>query len=330
MAEIKFQLLKQANGKPALDTLSGSGLAFYGATAGSSVQIGAYQGTTRVASADGSSFQDETNNLKYRTSVFPSGQCNIAGSYGTAQNIGLSGVKTMQGTLGVEFGHTTAVKVQNCQLRIYDRNNVNYPASGVNTKVAEIVNHNGSTFSNQGSTGSTSAAVGSGDCLWWGEPWPQQLISKNYYTNSAGVVFYNGKDSDTRVNGDIRLSSAGVAGSYDTVGGTGIVVPLLDSPGSGQKQLQGSEIVSGSGLAWPKWAQYLTNSSNQQTFFGGTGQQFGDGSNTSKTGGIANIDKTFGGTGIDTHHTWSVAISAAPLSTGSKESYGLYVSLEYL
>ena len=54
MAEIRFQLLKQANGTPALPTLSGSGLAFYGATAGSSVQIGAYQGTTRVANSDGS------------------------------------------------------------------------------------------------------------------------------------------------------------------------------------------------------------------------------------------------------------------------------------
>mgnify|MGYP003674378472 CR=1 FL=1 len=42
MAEIKFQLLKNANGTAALDTLSGSGLAFYGATGGSSVQIGAY------------------------------------------------------------------------------------------------------------------------------------------------------------------------------------------------------------------------------------------------------------------------------------------------
>lgn len=330
MAEIRFQLLKQANGQPALETLSGSGLAFYGATAGSSVQIGSYQGTSYVASSDGTTYKDETNNIKYLSSTFPSGQCNIGGAFGTATNIGLSGIKTMQGTLGIEFGHTTAVKAQNCQLRIYDRGNINFPASGVNTKVAEIVNHNGASFSSQGATGSTSAAVGSGDCLWWGEPWPQQLITKNYYTNSAGVVFYNGRDADTRVNGDSRLSTAAVAGSYDTVGGTGIVVPLLDSPGSGQKHLQGDQIVSGSGMAWPKWTQYLNNNSNQQTFFGGTYVQFGDGSNTSKSGGIANIDRTFGGTGVDTHHTWSVAISAAPLSTGSKEDFGLYMSLEYL
>tara|TARA_R110000850_G_scaffold49441_2_gene121954 strand:- start:394 stop:1386 length:993 start_codon:yes stop_codon:yes gene_type:complete len=330
MAEIRFQLLKQANGQPALDTLSGSGLAFYGATAGSSVQIGAYQGTTYVANSTGSTYKDETNNIKYLSSTFPSGQTNIAGAFGTAANIGLSGVKTFQGTLGIEFGHTAAVKVQNCQLRIYDRASVNYPASGVNTKLAEIANHNGTSFSSQGSAGTTSNAVGSGDILWWGEPWPAQLVTKNYYTNSAGVVFYNGLDSSSNTNGDSRLASAAVAGSYDTVGGTGIVMPLLDSPGSGQKHLQSSEIVSGSGMAWPKWTQYLTNTSNQSTFFGGTYVQFGDGSVTTKTDGIAPIDRTFGGTGVATHHTWSVAISAAPLSTGSKEQYGMYVSLEYL
>ncbi len=103
MAEIRFQLLKQANGTPALDTLSGSGLAFYGATAGSSVQIGAYQGTTYVANSSGSTYKDETNNTKYVASTFPSGQCNIGGAFGTATNIGLSGIKTLPGTLGIQL-----------------------------------------------------------------------------------------------------------------------------------------------------------------------------------------------------------------------------------
>jgi hypothetical protein len=51
---------------------------------------------------------------------------------------------------------------------------------------------------------------------------------------------------------------------------------------------------------------------------------FGDGTNGSFIG------RTYGGTGLDTHHTWAVALSASPLSIGSKEQYGLYVSLEYL
>jgi hypothetical protein len=47
MAEINFQLLHNANGTAAVDNLGGSGLAFYGSSAGSSVQIGEYQGMTR-------------------------------------------------------------------------------------------------------------------------------------------------------------------------------------------------------------------------------------------------------------------------------------------
>ena len=327
MAEIKFQLLHNANGTATLDTLGGSGLAFYGSSAGSSVQIGAYQGTTYVASADGSVFKDITNNIKYVADTFPSGQtvCGLAG--GSSSSCGLSGVKTFQGTLGIEFGHTAAVTIQNAQLRIYDRDNVNNPASGVNTKVAEIINHDGyagaSAFANQGSTGNTSNAVGSGDALWWGEPWPAELVgSNNYYVNSNAVVFLNGLDTATNTNGDARLATAAIPGSYDTVGGTGIILPLADSPGSGQKQLDLTEVAGASGPIWPKWTQYVRTTGNQATFFGNTAQNFGD--------GAANLNKTYGGTGVDTHHTWSVALSASPLSIGAKDQYGLYVSVEYL
>ena len=213
-------------------------------------------------------------------------------------------------------------KVQNAQLRVYDRSNINYPASGVNTKVAEIVNHDGSAFNTQGTLGQTSNAVGSGDSLWWGEPWPSEIVTKNYFTNSNGVVFLNGFDTGTNTNGDARLSSAAVVGSYDTVGGTGIIVPLSDSPGSGQKQLNKSEVTGATGPIWPKWTQYISSSAQSATY--GALNNFGDGS----TGG--NLGKTYGGTGIDTHHTWSVALSASPLSIGAKDSYGLYVSVEYL
>ena len=321
MAELLFQLLHNANGTPAVPTLGGSGLAFYGSTAGSSVQIGAYQGKTYVASANGSAFTDETNNIKYVASTYPSGQTTIAGQFGGPNNIGLSGIKTFQGTLGIQFGHTSAVTIQNAQLRVYDRAAINSPASGVNTKVAEIINHDGATFATQGSLGQTSNAVGSGDSLWWGEPWPSELVTKNYYTNSNGVVFINGLDTDTNTNGDIRLSASAVAGSYDTVGGTGIIVPLADSPGSGQKQLQKTEVTGSTGPIWPKWTQYI-KSADQSAVFGAQ-NNFGDG-----TG--ANLGKTYGGTGVDTHHTWSIALSASPLTIGAKNEYGLYVSVEYL
>jgi hypothetical protein len=105
------------------------------------------------------------------------------------------------------------------------------------------------------------------------------------------------------------------------VGGTGIIVPLSDSPGSGQKQLDKTEVAGATGPIWPKWTQYILSAKQDGTYGTGT---FGDGSDG------ANIGKTYGGTGIDTHHTWSIALSASPLSIGAKDEYGLYVSVEYL
>jgi len=324
MAEIRFQLLGNANGTTELYTLSGSGLAFYGSTAGSSVQIGSYQDNTYVANADGSTYTEAAGNIKYIPDTYPSGFCEVDSFGGSNYTCGLSGVKTCQSTIGIEFSHSTAVKTQNVQLRIYDRTNINYPASGVNTKVAEIINHGGSAYNSQGVLSQSSDAVGSGDAFWWGEPWPSEFVSKNYFTNSSGEVFYNGLSSAINTNGDSRLSAVGAPGSFATVGGTGIIVPLSNSPGSGQKQLQGSDAASAlQGMIWPKWTQYIHDTSNQSALFGFS---FGDASDASPTNRL----KTYGGTGIDTHHTWAVALSASPLSIGSKESYGLYISLEYL
>ena len=325
MAEIRFQLLGNADATTDLYTLSGSGLAFYGSTAGSSVQIGSYQDNTYVANADGSSYADAAGNVKYVPNTYPSGICTVDSFGGAEFTCGLSGVKTFQSTIGIEFSHSTAVKTQNVQLRIYDRTNINYPASGVNTKVAEIINHNGSAYNSQGTNGVSSAVVGSGDAFWWGEPWPSEFVSKNYFTNSSGEVFYNGLSSAINTNGDSRLSAVGAPGSFATVGGTGIIVPLSNSPGSGQKQLQGSDAASSTqGMIWPKWTQYVT-SAQQATLFGAA-NSFGDAGPSQPTNRL----KTYGGTGIDTHHTWAVALSASPLSIGSKEQYGLYISLEYL
>lgn len=313
MAVIDFQILGNANASPSLETFSGSGLAFFGATAGSSVQIGSYQDSTYVANSDGTTTKDQTNNIKYVGNTFPSGLCTVNAIGSPYGPIGLSGVKNHQATLGIRFGHNSAVKTQNCQLRIYDRTNINNPASGVNTKVAEIANFSGNAWNNQGTLGIPSAVVGSGDAFWWGEAWPSQLVTKNYYQNSLGTKFYNGLDTSSVVNGDTRLAAAAVTDNDLTVGGSGIVVPLLDSPGSGGRGIY-------EGLEWPKWTQYIASA--QQTTWGGP--SYGDGSN------IANISKTYGGTGYHTHHTWAVALSASPLSIGSKEQYGLYVSLEYL
>ena len=55
MAEINFQLLHNANGTAAVSQPSVAlGWLFTVSSAGSSVQIGEYQGVTRIASSDGS------------------------------------------------------------------------------------------------------------------------------------------------------------------------------------------------------------------------------------------------------------------------------------
>ena len=331
MAAITFQTDIQPNAKAndSTYTLSGSGLGFFGTTAGSSVQIGSYQDSTWISNADGSVTSGQANNNKYVASAYPSGVVAMKESGGAGYTVGLSGVKSMKGTLGIQFDHTSAVKTQNVQLRIYDRTNINNPASGVNTKVAEIVNFNGSTYDAQGSVGVASDVVGSGDALWWGEPWPttwngvDAMVTKNYFTNSVGTAFYNGTDSVSElsnVNGDARLGQ--VTGDRASVGGSGIVVPLLDSPGSGQKQLHHSDQAGATGMIWPKWTQYIIAGAQSDLF--GVGNNFGDGTDASYIG------RTYGGTGVDTHHNWAVALSATPLAIGSKEQYGLYVSLEYL
>ncbi len=321
MAIIDFQVLGNNTAVPAEETLSGSGVGFFGSTAGSSVAIGQYQDRSNVASSDGSTVGTALTNIKFSTGAHPSGRCTVDAT-GPAYSTGLSGVPSFESTLGIRFGHTTEVSVQNCQLRVFDRSFINNPASGVYTKVAEIVNFQGSTYNSQGSAGTGNGAVGSGDAFWWGEPWPQELVGTNsYYTNSLGVEFYNGRDNETAVNGDSRLS----AGSSDeTVGGSGIVVPLLDSPGSGQQGLQANQVISGTGMVWPKWTQYINTTGRQQLWAGSTAHQFGDGATA------ANRAKNYGGTGVYTHHTWAVALSASPISLGAKEQYGLYVSLEYL
>lgn len=303
MAEISF-------GTYNTDNLGGSGLGFYGSSFGSSVQIGSYQDRTFITNSDGTVNGGNAYNVKFIAAA-----TGLSDTDGT--NIPLCDLNSRHSTLYINFDHSTPVKVQNAQLRIYDRSNVNYPASGVNTKVAEVVNFNGhSTYaawvSNYGSAntandGVGSVSKGSGDHVWWGEPWPASQCAAYAWQNSSGITFRNASTSDAKTNGDARLGA--VVGDDDTVGGTGIVVPLLDSPGSGQRFLHSNY----DSALQPKWKQYYNTASPNLTNIG-----------------AISTTRTFGGTGVDTRHTWRVAISATPLSVGSKSSYALQFSCEYL
>jgi hypothetical protein len=105
------------------------------------------------------------------------------------------------------------------------------------------------------------------------------------------------------------------------VGGSGLIVPLLNNPGSG-----GRNLIGYTGLL-PKFIHYV-KAASQNTYLGMSPTYS---SGTQEAGySITNRQRAYGGTGTDTRHTWRLALSATPLNIGSKTDYGLYISLEYL
>tara|TARA_R100000315_G_C5233494_1_gene144574 strand:+ start:2271 stop:2912 length:642 start_codon:yes stop_codon:yes gene_type:complete len=153
--------------------LGGSGLAFFGSAGfGSSVEVGAYQGTTFVSDGTGATKGAQAQNIKF---------LNIgSGIIGAASSgIGLQAIPNYQATLNIRFTHSSKVKTQNCEMRIYDRTNINNPASGVTTKVAEIIHPRVTQF-----------ATGSGDSQWI-TPKGSGVVAA--FANSPGISgFYAG------------------------------------------------------------------------------------------------------------------------------------------
>lgn len=128
------QITWHAAGYPDLtiQNLSGSGLGFYGTGFGNSVAVGSYQSTTFITDSNGATNGGQVNNCTYLNTA--SGMVNSATS-----GINLLNIPNYLSTLNIRFTHTSAVKTQNAKLYIYDRTSINNPASGVTTKVAEII-----------------------------------------------------------------------------------------------------------------------------------------------------------------------------------------------
>lgn len=127
-----------------INDLSGSGLGFYGDSGfGASVAVGAYQGRTFITNGNGTTQGPEVDNVKFLNSA-----SGILGQ--TGSGIALTAIPNYQATLNIRFTHTSDVQTQNGEVRIFDRSNIANPASGVTTKVAEIIhpdpvqNNNGS------------------------------------------------------------------------------------------------------------------------------------------------------------------------------------------
>lgn len=156
---------------------AGSGLGFYGAGYAISVPVGQYQDTTWVTNANGTANdQYQLNNTKY-TSV--SGM-----SFNSSAAINNVNAPNYYAPLKISFSHSEPVRVQNCKLRIFDRNNIANHASGVTTQVYEIRHPNGSTSA----SGLSHRGVASHA---WKEFDPSLAMTELVVTSSPGISGLN-------------------------------------------------------------------------------------------------------------------------------------------
>ncbi len=128
---------------------SGGGLGFYGSAGfAASVPVGEYQSNTFITNAAGTQLGPQCDNIKW---AHPnSGYVNTAGS-----PTNLRSIPNYQSTLGIRVTNSTTISTQNNKVRIWDRSNINNPASGVVCKTAELIH-----------PGLTQTADGSGDTSW--------------------------------------------------------------------------------------------------------------------------------------------------------------------
>lgn len=110
---------------------AGSGLGFYGDDYGLSVPVGQYQNSTWVTNANGTALNAyKLNNTKYIN------ETGVSHNNGTNRHVRM--IPNYWAPLRIRFSHDTPVKVQNCKLRIFDRNDIENNASGVTTEVYEV------------------------------------------------------------------------------------------------------------------------------------------------------------------------------------------------
>jgi hypothetical protein len=149
MAELKFYANSVTStstsgeaGYTVINHGAGSGLGFYGAGYGVSVPIGQRQDSTWVTNSNGTATDNyQLHNTKMAT--VGSGTGSSIPVSGTVSSNGLTEINLANlpnylAPLNIRFNHTEAVAVQNCKLRIFDRNNITNHASGVATYVFEL------------------------------------------------------------------------------------------------------------------------------------------------------------------------------------------------
>jgi hypothetical protein len=187
--------------------LNSSGLGFFGASFGTSVQVGEYQDSTYISASDGSApAGPEATNCKYDTVT--SGVI-IDG----AAAIVPSAVVINSGTLNIRFTFDSAVKTQNCELRIFDRVSITNGAEGVTTQVLQVCN-GGSGVSSSGTALAPASHPG------WVAPSGSGVTVPLLSSAGSGGLSPSGTDTqDTRHDWYVCLSASPLSiGSKEAFG----------------------------------------------------------------------------------------------------------------
>jgi len=156
----------------------GSGLGFYGSAGfGASVAVDSYQDLTYVTNANGDDEGPSASNVKWTHAN--SGEVNT-----TPLNVNY--IPNLESTLNIRFTHGTAVQVQNVELRIWDRNDINEGASGVVTQVYECLH-----------VSPLQAAAGSGKASWTQPAGSSVTLSLAQSPGISGLAAASGDSSTT-------------------------------------------------------------------------------------------------------------------------------------
>lgn len=179
--------------------ISGSGLGFYGSSGfGGAVQVGDFNSHTYITDPNGVIQGAEAMNVKWLSSG-----SGILGQ--VSSGVALLNIPNYQSTLMIKFTNTTAVQVENAEVRIYDRSNIANPASGVTCKVCEIIHPS-----------ILQSETGSGDATWISAAGDDVVVP---LANSPGVSGLYAGDGSSSTRTDLEHSwFLGISASPDSVG----------------------------------------------------------------------------------------------------------------
>ena len=205
MAEIKFYANETAiaasDSATEIEHTKGSGLGFFGGGFGISVPVGQYQDTTFVSNADGTVSGIRCKNTKFKAdNTIPNSGVDVGGG-GT---LGLSGHPNYLAPLNIRFTHSEPVRVQNCKLRIFDRNDIAKQASGVTTKCYEVRHPHPSeehTVSSSLTLGKGSLAMRGIDNFAWTDFAHPAVMADLDFTSSPGMSGLNTSAAETLPSG---------------------------------------------------------------------------------------------------------------------------------